>query len=61
MGKSRTPKAMVGIDGHVGHPVLGQTDQLRVAVRRKIDALQVAINNLGKDPLVVADDDQLAG
>jgi len=57
MGESRTPEAVVGIDGHVGGAVLGQADQLRIAVGREIDAPQVEIDDLGEDPLVVADDD----
>jgi hypothetical protein len=57
-GESRAPEAVVGIDGHVRDAVLRQADQLRVAVRREIDAPQVEIGDLGEAPLVVADDDQ---
>jgi len=57
-GESRTPEAVVGIDGHVCGAVLGEPDQLRVAVGREIDAPQVEIDDLGEDPVVVADNDQ---
>jgi hypothetical protein len=57
-GESRTSEAVVGVDGHVREGVLGQADQLRVAVCREVDAPQVEIDDLGEDTLVVADDDK---
>ena len=58
MSEPRTSEAVVGIDGHVRDLVLRQADQLRVAVDREIDAPQVEIDDLGEDPVVVADNDQ---
>jgi hypothetical protein len=41
-------------------PVLRQADQSRVPVSGEIDPAQVLVHYLRQDPLVVADDDELA-
>ena len=56
----RPAEGMVRVHCHLGHPVLRQADQPRVPVCGEIDPAEVLVHYFREDPLVVADDNELA-
>jgi hypothetical protein len=59
-GQARPAEGVVWIHRHLSDRVLGKTDQPRVPVAGEVDPTQVLVHDLGEDPLIIADHDELA-